>query len=259
LGQPTYVNIVNNWFKLTYNKVFSLALLLLMVINVIGSLTDNALIMKTAMPLFIPVYLIFYFIQFNSLRIVFIAFLLFSFLGDTSSMFFSDESLIQASSILYLLSYLYLIIMAAPKFKITEVDKLIGAYLFVVFIITLYFLYIIYSIMQTVIANQTEVLLFGVKSLALIILTFVSFGVYLNTQTKQSVLFLTAVVFFCLSVILNYINLYYLYNWSFVLLQRILYAIALYVIFKYIMAQPAKRKLKAIQLKESYSSDNVLA
>ncbi len=116
--QPTYLNIVDNRNKLTFNHVFLAALLLLIAINVFGSVTDNALLMKTTMPLFIPVFLIFYFVKYNSLKIVFISFLLFSFLGDTSSMFFSEDSLIQTSSILYLLSYLYLIIIVAPNFKI---------------------------------------------------------------------------------------------------------------------------------------------
>jgi len=259
LIQPTYQIIVNNWFKLTFSKVFLGSLLLLLAVNVFVYFTEDALLMKTVMPLFIPVFLIFYFVKYKSLRIAFISFLLFSFLGDTSSLFFSEDSIIQTSSILYLLSYLYLIIIVAPNFKIGEVDKLIGIYLFVVFMITLYFLYITYSIMQTVIANETEVLLFGIKSLTLIILTFLSFGVYLNTQTKQSALFLTAAIFFGFSVIINYINLYYLYDWSFVLLQRVLYALALYVMFKFIMVAHINKKPKPIQLNESYSSDNILA
>lgn len=250
---------MDNHNKLTYNNVFLAALLLLIGINVFGSVTDNSLLMKTTMPLFIPVFLIFYFVKYNSLKIVFISFLLFSFLGDTSSMFFSEDSIIQTSSILYLLSYLYLIIIVAPNFKIIELNKLIGAYLLVVFVITLYFLYVIYSIMQTVVANDTEVLLFGIKSLSLIVLAFISFGVYLNTQTKQSVLFLTAVIFFGLSVIMNYINLYYLYDWSFVLLQRVLYAIGIYVLFKFIMEVHIIKKTEPIKLNESYSSDNILA
>ena len=118
--QPTYFNIVDNRNKLTFNHLFLATLLLLIAINVFGSVTDNALLMKTTMPLFIPVFLIFYFVKYNSLKIVFISFLLFSFLGDTSSMFFSEDSLIQTSSILYLLSYLYLIIIVAPNFKFND-------------------------------------------------------------------------------------------------------------------------------------------
>lgn len=250
---------MNNWFKLTFNLVFLGALLLLISVNVFGYATQNMLLMKTVMPLFIPVFLIFYFVKYNTLRIVFITFLLFSFLGDTSAMFFSDDSIIQTSSILYLLSYLYLIIMAAPKFKIREVDKLIGAYLLVVFVITLYFFYVIYSVMQTVILNPTELLLFGIKSLTLILVTFLSFAVFLNTQTRQSVLFLTAIIFIDFSVIMNYINIYYLYDSSFELLQRVLYAVGIYVLFKYNMIAYLNKKPKPIPLNESYSSDNLLA
>jgi len=254
------VNIVKTWFKLTFNKVFLGALLLLITVNVIGAVTKDALIMQTLMPLFVPVFLIFFFVKHKSLGIAFIAFLMFSFLGDTSFLFFSGDTLIQASSILYLLSYLFLLIMVLPKFKLFEVDKLIGVYLFAVFLIALYFLYIIYGILQVLIINPNELLLFGIKNLTLILLTFISFGVFLNTQSKQSALFLTAVVFFGLSVMMNYVTLYYLYDWRFVLLQRILYAIALYVMFKYVMVRHIiKKKPKTIQLNEQYPSDTVLS
>ena len=251
---------MKTWFKLTFNSVFFGALILLIAINVIGFVIKDALIMQTAMPLFIPVFLIFFFVKYKSLGIAFIAFLVFSFLGDMSSMFLAQETLIQTSSILYILSFLYLIIIAIPKFKLHHLDKIIGVYLIVVFMISLYFLYTIYVLMKAIIPNQTEVLLFGIKSLTLIILGFLAFAVYLNTQTKQSVLFLTAVVFFSLSAILNYINLYYLYNWSFELLQRVLYAIGLYVIFKYIIIKNVYKTTRStILIDESYSSDNILA
>ncbi|MEN3322447.1 hypothetical protein VP395_01790 [Mariniflexile soesokkakense] len=251
---------MKNWFKFTFNTVFLGALILLIALNVVGALIEDALVMKTVMPLFIPVYLIFFFIRYTSLGIAFISFLLFSFLGDIAPMLFSEDALIEGSSVLYILSYICLIVMVAPKFKVLEFDKLIGVYLLVVFVISLYFLFTIYSMLKVIIPNSTEVHLYGVKSITLIILTFVSFGVYLNRQTKQSVLFLTAVVFFGLSVILSYINLYYVYNWSLELLKRILYALALYVMFKYVMSREViLKKPKEIKLEESYSSDTVLS
>lgn len=258
--QPTYLNIVKNWFNITFKTVFLFALILLMAVNVIGVFMENTLIMKIVMSLFVPVFLIFFFIKNKSLGIAFISFLLFSFLGDTTSMFFLDDVLIETSSVFYILSYLYLLIIVVPKFKFFEVNALVGTYLIVVFSIAVYFLYITYSILNVVVPNQTEVSLFGIKSLALIILTFVSLGVYLNTQTKLSVLFLTAVIFFGLSVMISYVNLYYLNNWSLQLLHRILYATALYMIFKYIMNnEVVDRQPKQIELKESYQSDTVLS
>lgn len=258
--QPTYKNIVNNLFNLTFNKVFFFALIVIIAVNIIGAASGDALIKQTIMPLFIPVFLIFFFVKYKFLGITFISFLIFSFLGDISSMFFSDETLIHSASIFYIISYLFLIIIMAPKFKLVEMNKLIGAYLFVVFLIAIYFLYTAYTILQTVIPNSTEVLFFVLKSMTLIVLAFVSFGVYLNRQTKESVLFLTAVVFLGLSAIIFYVNLYYIYNWSFELLQRILYAIGLYILFKYVIFLNITRKPKPIkQINESYSSDNILA
>ena len=92
------------------------------------------------------------------------------------------------------------------------------------------------------------------------VLTLVSLGVYLNTQTKQSTLFLTAVLFIGLSVTLNYITLYYLNDWSLELLHRVLYALGLYVIFQYIInTDVTLKKPKPLRLKESYRSDTVLS
>lgn len=259
MTQPIYECTVKNLFNLTFNKVFFFALILVITINVIGVISSDALLKQTISPLFIPVFLIFFFVKHKLLGIAFVSFLMFSFLGDISPMFFSGEYLIQSSSILHFTSYLFLLIIVVPKFKLLEMSKLIGIYLLVVFLICLYFLYIVYGVLETIMPNSTEVLLFGIKSLTLIVLAFVSFGVYLNTQTKESTLFLTAVVFLGLSTILYYINLYYLYDWSFELLQRILYAIGLYVMFKYVISLNITIKHKPILINESYSTDNILA
>ena len=252
---------MKNWLKLSFNKLFFIVLILLIAINIIGYLCKDPLIIQTAMPLFIPVFLIFFFVKYKSLDVIFISFFLFSLLGDMSSMLFAEETFIQSSSILYLLSYLYLIIIAIPKFKLHQVDKIIGIYLLTVFIISLFFLYNIYILMKAINPNENEVFLFGLKNLTLIILGFIAYTVYLNTQTKQSILFLNAVMLFSLSAMLNYINIYYLYNWGFELLQRVLYAIGLYMIFNYVMIQDAdKKKIKhTLRIKVRYSSENILA
>ncbi|MBP0905181.1 hypothetical protein [Mariniflexile gromovii] len=150
--------------------------------------------------------------------------------------------------------------MVVPKFKLSEVTILIGVYLLVVLSINLYFLNIIYGILSEVVSNRTEVMLYGIKSIFLIVLMLVSLGVYLNTQTKQSTLFLTAVLFIGLSVTLNYLKLYYLNDWSLELLHRVLYALGLYIMFKYIMNTGIKvKKPKPLLLKESYRTDTVLS
>ena len=249
---------MKNWFNLTFNKVFFVALLGLITISFFVTFTQDLLLLKSTMALFIPVFLIFYLVKYKSLKVVFISFLLFSFLGDVSLTFFSNETFVKISSILYFLSYLYLIVMVIPKFKLLKIDKLIGVYLFGVFVINIFFLYTLFGILKAIIPDGTEVLLFGLKSLALIILVFISFGVYLNTQTRLSILFLVAVVFIAFSTILNYVNLYYLYHWSFEMLYRVLYGIGLYFLFRYIIADN-KYKKTIYELRQSLSLENVFA
>ncbi|MDD7887420.1 hypothetical protein [Flavivirga sp. 57AJ16] len=249
---------MKNWTDLTFNKVFFGALLGLMAISFFATFIQDSLMLKSTMALFVPVFLIFYLVKYKSLKGVFISFLLFSFLGDISLTFFSNETFVKVSSILYFLSYLYLITMVVPKFNLLKVDKLIGTYLLGVFFINIFFLYTLYSILKVVIPDSTEVLIFGLKSLSLIVLAFISFGVYLNTQTKQSILFLVAVIFIVFSTILNYVNLYYLYHWSFEMLYRVLYGVGLYFIFKYIIADN-KYKKTVYKLRQKISSENIWA
>lgn len=216
--------------------------------------------MKSSIALFIPVFLVFFFVKNNYLGFAFASFLVCSFLGDISYYFFPTESVLKISNLLYILSYSQLLIIVLPKFKIFKLDKLIGIYLLVVFSISLYFLFIIYEILKMIIPEENEVLLIGVKSLTLIILAFVSFAVYLNTQTKQSILFLIVTICFAFSVIINYINYYYLYDWSFVMLNRAAYILGLYFLFKYFSIENKIRKPKVVNNEIArFSSDNILA
>lgn len=179
-------------------------------------------------------------------------------MGDISYYFFPQERVLEASNILYILSYAQLLIIVLPRFKIFKVDRLIGIYLLVVFAINVYFLYTIYEVLKVIIPEQNEVLLIGVKSLTLIILAFISFAVYLNTQTKQSILFLVATICFAFSAILNYVNHYYLYDWSFVMLNRAAYILGLYLLFKYFIIENKIRKPSEINESERFTSDNIL-
>lgn len=255
----TYLcNIVKNWFKITFNKVFFCALLLLLAVNFISAISEDELLLQTTQALFVPVFLIFFFVKHKTLSIPFILFLIFTFLGDISSMVFLDEGVVKVTSVLYFLSFMHLVIMALQKFKISELDKLIGIYLLVVFLISLFFMHALYEIVQSIILDDSEVILFGAINTVLIILAFAAFAVFLNRQNKQSVLFITAVVCFVFSSALGYVNHYYLYDWSFVMLNKTLYIIGLYFMFKYIILEKKSRKTILIEEPERFSSDNIL-
>lgn len=248
---------MKNIFKLSVNKVFLGALCLLMVLNIIGTFSEDAMLLNSTKPLFVPVFLIFFLIKDKTISVPFILFLLFSFLGDSASMFFSNDTFIKASSVMYFLSYLCLLSFLIPKFKFIEFNKVVTFYLLAVIMINMYFLYSVYEILKSIIPDSLEIFLFGMKSISLIVLVIIAFGVYLNSETKLSILFLIMAMSFVFSDILNYVSQYYVYHWSFLMLDRILHVIGLFFLFNYIIEYNKVPKIQAVK-EEKYVTKNIL-
>lgn len=249
---------MKNWFKPTFNKVFFCALLVLISLSFVSANSEDELILHSTLPMFIPIFLTLFLTKYNYLNTGLIFFLFFSFIGDLSYLLYDYKIIVpEFLEISYVISYLILIIVGLSKFKILEVNRIIGVYLVVVFSINLYFLYSIFEILKVLI-DTDEIIMLVANSLTLMIVTFVSFGVYLNTQTNQSISFLIASICFAFSVILNYVNQYYLYDWSFVMLNKAIYALGLYHIFKYAIVESNNRKYLRINKHKKLSTNNVL-
>ncbi|MFH4965848.1 hypothetical protein V8G69_12675 [Gaetbulibacter sp. M235] len=240
------------------NKVFVGALFLLIVLNIIGAVSEDALFLQSTKPLFIPVFLIFFFINNKFNNIPFILFFLYSFLGDSSSMFFSNEIFLKASSIMYFLSYLCLLSFIIPKFKFEEFNKIIAIYLTIVLLINMFFLYVVYGVLKSIIPDSLELFLFGIKSISLIVLVIIAFGVYLNSESRQTILFLIMTLCFMFSDLLNYISQYYVYHWSFLMLDRILHILGLFYLFNFIIEYNKSYKKEEIK-EDKLPANNILA
>lgn len=243
---------------LSFNKVFFGVLLLLVAITVFGTYNADVLFFKTTKALFIPVLLIFFFINNKVLSLSFIAFFVFSFLGDASLVFFESVFFIKLSSVFYFLSYACLIGVAIKRFKFFDIDKVVGVYLIVIFLINAYFLYTLFGVLKAIVPDSLEVFLFGVKNISLVLLTFLAFGKYLASDTKTSILFLMVALCLAFSTILNYINVYYVYNWSFVMIERVLYAVGIYLLFNYVIELNKEPKKVQIQDK-TYNPDTIFS
>ncbi|GAA3791698.1 hypothetical protein GCM10022271_25140 [Corallibacter vietnamensis] len=186
------------------------------------------LLEKLTKSLLIPIFLMYFLTRHKRIEAAVVGFLIFSFLGDLSSVFFDNELLIESSSIAYFLSYVCLVYVAITRIHKINFDKIIGAYLTVVFAINAYFMYVLFTVLQAQIADEVEVIAFGARSIALVVLAFVAFVVYLNFETKQSIMFLVTSLCFVFSDVLFYISNYYIYDWSFVLIDRVLHAVGLF-------------------------------
>lgn len=249
---------MNDSFKLSFSKAFFGASFLLIVLSFIGAISEDAMFLQLTKPLFVPVFLVFFFIKNKRISIPLILFLLYSFLGDSASMFFSNETFLKASGVMYFLSYLSLVIFVAPKFNYSSLNKLVATYLVIIVLINLYFLYTIYGLLITVIPDSVEVFLFGAKGVSLILLLFIAFGVYLNAETNLSIFFLLMAICFAFSEILSYVNQYYVYHWALSLIDRVMHVFGLFFLFNYILIYNRLTKNAAIYNNE-IKAEKILA
>ncbi|WP_100612297.1 hypothetical protein [Confluentibacter lentus] len=253
---------MNTTFKIGHDAMFFIALSLLMILNVFAAYSENPLFLNASKALFIPFFLIAFSVKNRIVNLVFIAFLVFSFFGDASGFFLANDSGTTSSNTMYLFSYIGLIVLSVSKFKLADIDKVVGFYLLGILLINGYFLYTLCSMLSALITDGMEMMLFGIKSMALILLVFVSFAVYLGKQTKASILFLIMAICFAFSDVLNYVVHYYVYNWSILMIDRLLHITGLFFAFKYIIetnkASKGAYDEKDI-LQKTYSRDEILA
>ena len=253
---------MKKYLNISSNRLFGIALILVLIVNIFASYSENALFLNISKLLFVPVFLASFLIKDKVLSLVFLSFLMFSFVGDLFPSIFGGEAI--AANVMYLVSYICLLAIAVSNFRLEAIDKVVGAYLLVVLLINGYFLYTVCSFLNVLIVDEMEMLLFGAKSWALMLLAFTSFAVYLGKQNQASILFLIMSISFVFSDILNYVNHYYIYNWSILMLERVLHAVAIFYAFKYMIEQnkiPAESYLKrsAKQEKDVFIGDNILA
>lgn len=228
---------MENKIKIGYPAIIFLALFLLFILIFIAAYSENLLLLNASQVIFIPFILMIFFVKHKTLSLVFIAFLLFSFFGDSTPWFLPNDAVANGANIMYLLSYLTLIAMAIPHFKPSKIDKVVGIYLLLILSINGYFLFTICDMLRSLITDSTEMILFGTKSMALLILVFISFTIYLSTQTKESILFLIMAICFAFSDALNYVTHYYIYNWSILMMDRLLHITGLFFAFKFMVEE----------------------
>ncbi|TYA71490.1 hypothetical protein [Seonamhaeicola marinus] len=237
--------------KPTFDKVLFTAFLVLVIWVIYGSVADNDLISKSVYPLFIPVFLIFFFLNNKNLNIGFVIFLIFCFLSDISSIFFQDDWYVKISSSLTVLGFTCLFLMMLPKLQFGKLGRLIRGYLVMVFCISLYFLYTVGYELNLIISDTNEMVLFSLKNLTLIVFAFVAFANYLSKENTISVLVLIGAILINLSSILGYVNLYYVYHWSFEMIDKLLYVTCLYFLFRSFAFEKRYQNLE----KDSFSVD----
>lgn len=232
--------------SLFFGTIFSLLALFVM-----GTYFENFTLINVVQVFLVPTFIVYFLLKNSTFNLAIIAFLLFIFFGDTASLLMDNYNVVKASSIFSFLGYMCLIGIAVKKFNIFETDKIVGLYLIGVFLINAYFLSIIYVLLKTIVSDSLETILFGLKSASLIILSFLALAIYLNKQTKSSFIFFIAVVCLVFGSVLNYVGLYYVYDWSVLTLEKTMYISGLYLLVSQVI------KENKLTSKLEYTDNNV--
>lgn len=250
---------MKNWNIFSFNTVILTVLFFLMTANVFAIFLEDKSFVQFINASSVPVFVLFSLLKYRPNNISFFFFCLFVFLSDSSSLFLQDVNMLYTTSIFYVAACIHLLILVLPKLDLMHIDKSIKAYLLLMFLISTIFLSLVYNAIEPVFVGKVEALLFVVKCLVFIILGLASFGVYLNSQNKKSIFFLTAIICFGFSVIFNNLNMYFLSEWRFTLLDRLLHIVGIYFIFKFIIEEEQVESFNRQHVDNTRMTNNILA
>ena len=234
------------------NMFFVISFFFLIALNLIGCFLESKHFFKVLFPFFVPLFSI-YLIKFKYCNSLFISFLMFSFLGDLSLVLHFFEG--KATSLLYLLSYFCLILLVLPEVQFIKIQNLVKTYLFLVLAIAIYFIYALYLKLLGFINDDVTLLLVTLKIIGLVFLSFIALSLYFKEDSMKNVMFLIAVICIDFSAFLNFVNLYYLFNWSFVALEGIFYVLSIYFLFRYVIYD---RIFASYKFNKNYKSNKVI-
>ncbi len=205
--------------------------------------TENILNLRFVILLTVPLFAVLYFLKSRAPSPLMGFFLLFAFLGNAFSIIFSEAKYVGVSNILYLAASVCLLINVQPKFKRSMQNKnsWLVSYLLGMFVIGLCFLFEITHVFSLLVLKDIEFYVFVFQGIGLLLLVFMSFGVYLNTQSPSAISFLVASISFGFALAVSYISAFYLYDWAFVQLSSLFYLSGLYFMFKYLLMENKKK------------------
>ena len=238
---------MKNWLKSSTNRTFACVLFIYLLFNVYASINENILFLQASKALTIPLFFSIYFLKNKFINNIFIAFLLLAFIGDLFSMMSTNTGQLKITSAAYFCSYAILILVGLYRIRGFKFKGLVGAYLVVVFLLNAYFMYSLYGMLSSNIADSTELFFTTLQIIALVVLGFIAFAGYLNEDGRQSIVFL--IMSFCLifSQVLNFVETYYITYNLFIILKWSSHLVGLVLFYNYLVEHNRQRKRKMVE------------
>jgi len=225
---------MKRWHVLLPNWAITVMLALIVALNLVSSYYDFSIVSRTMVLSIIPLMLLVYFFKQKVMVNVFFTIFLLFFLGIIFNVFdhFSLSSKLSESC--FLGAYALLVFVMIGKLKDIKFEGLVSWYLIVILFINAYLMYNMFVSVEDSFRDSVNLTLIISKGIALLVMAFLAFAIYLSKESSQSIIFLTIVCCFVFSDVLSFITDMYIHFWLFDASQKILQSMGLFMFCMYV-------------------------
>lgn len=237
---------MKKWLNLLPHWAIILILSLLVFFSISTSYFGFPLVSKIITLAIIPFLLMVYFsrqrVMSNKFLIIFILY----FLGLLFDVMNHWGIALKLSELSYLIAYVLLISVMVPKLKYIKYEGVVSTYLTVILLVNTYLMYTVFNMVKGTFADNLILTLSVSKYIALLVMGFLAFAIYLSKESLQSIIFLIFVCCYVFSDALGFITSTYIYFWVFEGIQKILLGLGLflYTIYVYNHHEKVKRTIE---------------
>ncbi|MCK0125537.1 hypothetical protein MWU76_14185 [Gelidibacter sp. F2691] len=225
---------MNRWHALLPNWAIFTLLGLIVVFNLISSHFQNVVFSNIVALALIPLLLgIYFFKQRTMANVFFTAFLLY-FLGIVFTV--ADTYILsdKFSESCFLGAYAMLIFVMMGRLKDVKFEGVVSWYLIVVLFINAYLMYAMFANVQDSLGDSVLLTLGVAKGIALLVMAFLAFAIYLSKESTQSIIFLSIVCCFVFADVLSFTTEMYVQYWVFEAFEKTLQGIGLLLFCVYV-------------------------
>ena len=213
---------MKKWHSILPNWAIIVMLSLIVTLHLCSSYYGFSLITELTALAIIPTLLVIYFYKQQVMANIFFTIFILYFLGMIFNSFDHFALSSKLSESCFLGAYALLVFLMIGKLKHVKFEGVVSWYLMVILLVNTYLIYTMFSMVQDSFKDSVILTLTVSRSIALLIIGFLAFAIYLSKETSQSILFLAIVCCFVFSDVLNFITTMNVHFWLFEGIQKIL-------------------------------------
>ena len=225
---------MKKWHNLLPNWAIILMLALVVTVNIISSYFGFSLLSKVTALAIIPMLLLNYFYRQRFMANIFYTIFILYFLGILFNALDQLSLSYKLSESCFLAVYALLSFVMVGKLKSVKFERLVSVYLILILLVNSYLMFTMFSALQDNFADSVIFTLSASKGIALLLMSFLAFAIYLSRETSQSILFLTIVCCFIFADVLSFITNVFVHYWLFEGVQQILQGVGLLLFCIYV-------------------------